>query len=306
VGSAQRVGSDLAIQHRGGETLGCAPLGVMARPLRLLVENGHYHVTSRTWDRSPLYRSDEDRRAFLDLVEANVERFDWRCLAYCLMDNHFHLLLRTPLANLPRGMQRLNSSYAQKFNRWRDRKGPVYEDRYHGQLIQREPHLLEVHRYIAMNPVRAGKCRDPRTYAWSSHAAIAGIAPAPAFLAVSEAHDLFASSLGGEGRVRYLEFVEAAVETTVAAGPVIGDGEYVREAMRHVSRNPEIPRRDWTVGRPSLADLLRDGGSAEALALAYRNHGYTMSRMAEYLGCHVSTVSRQVAAYERAVLDCKI
>ena len=84
----------------------------MARPLRLLVENGHYHVTSRSWDRSPLFRDDEHRLEFLDRLAINVARFDWRCLAYCLMDNHFHLLVRTPLANLPRGMQRLNSGYA--------------------------------------------------------------------------------------------------------------------------------------------------------------------------------------------------
>jgi putative transposase len=278
----------------------------MARPLRLLVENGHYHVTSRTWDRSPLYRNDEDRRAFLDLLEANVERFDWRCLAYCVMDNHFHLLLRTPLANISRGMQRLNSRYAQQYNHWRDRKGPVFEDRFYGALIQREPHLLEVHRYIATNPVRAGRCGDPRKYAWSSHAAIAGLAPAPSFLAVSETRDLFASSLGGEGRVRYLEFVEAVVETTLAEGPVVGDGDYVREAMRHVTRDPEIPRRDWTAGRPSLTELLGNGTSGEALSLAYRNHGYTMSGMAEHLGCHVSTISRRIAGHERAMLDCKI
>jgi putative transposase len=130
-------GSDLAIRHQGGEIHAAKPLGRMARPLRLLVENGHYHVTSRTWDRSPLYRNDEDRHEFLDLLEANVERFDWRCLAYCLMDNHFHLLVRTPLANLPRGMQRINSRYAQLYNKWRGRKGPVYEGRYHGPLIQR-------------------------------------------------------------------------------------------------------------------------------------------------------------------------
>ena len=120
----------------------------MARPLRLLFENGHYHVTARSWDRSALFRDDEHRLEFLDMLSMTVHRFDWRCLAYCLMGNHFHLLVRTPIPNLPRGMQRLNSGYAQWFNRQGGRKGPVYEDRYHAVLVQREPHLLELFRYV--------------------------------------------------------------------------------------------------------------------------------------------------------------
>ena len=278
----------------------------MARPLRLLVENGHYHITSRTWDRSPLFRGDDDRHEFLYLLAKTVERFDCRCLAYCLMGNHFHLLLRTPLANLPRGMQRINSGYAQWFNRQRGRRGPVYEDRYNAELIQREPHLLEVYRYIALNPVRAGIRRDPGAYAWSSHAAIAGLAPAPPWLAVSEAHDVFESVTGADGRTAYREFVSAAVESSPPEGPVVGDDDFVHAAMQHVLRDPEIPRRDWTAGRPPLSQLLGGGGPGEALSRAYRDHGYTMAAMAEHLHVHVSTVSRRIGAHERAMLDCKI
>jgi len=235
-----------------------------------------------------------------------VKRFDWRCLSYCLMDNHFHLLLRTPLANLPRGMQRINSSYAQRFNRQRARRGPVFEDRYHGGLIQREPHLLEAHRYVALNPVRAGLCRRPEDHAWNSYGAIAGYATAPPYLAVSEVRDLFASVGGGDGSERYREFVDAAAEEPSMKGPVLGDRRFVSEAMRDVARHPEIPRRDWTAARPPLSEVLGDTGSGAELSEAYRRHGYTMANMAEHLGCHVSTVSRRIAAHERGVLDCKI
>lgn len=271
----------------------------MARPLRLLVENGHYHVTARSWDRSTLFRDDEHRLEFLDRVAMTVARFDWRCLAYCLMGNHFHLLVRTPLANLPRGMQRLNSGYAQWFNRQRDRNGPVFEDRYGAVLIQREPHLLEVFRYIALNPVRAGLCRSPHRYVWSSHAAIAGHAPVPDFLAPAEVHDVFASTTGGEGRASYRAFVAAAVDPPLIEAPVYGDDTFVREAMQHVARDPEIPRREWTAGRPPLTELLTTDAGGAALSRAYREHGYTMACMAEHLRCHVSTVSRRIAAYER-------
>jgi putative transposase len=299
-------GQILQSSTEGAKFLTANPLVGMARPLRLLVENGHYHVTSRTWDRSPLYRDDADRREFLDIVGANVQRFDWRCLAYCLMDNHFHLLIRTPLANLPRGMQRINSRYAQLYNRWRGRRGPVFEDRYHGALIQREPHLLEAYRYIALNPVRAGLCANPGDYLWSSHAAVAGFSPPPSFLAVSEAHDLFEATTGDDGRVAYCRFIDAAVYVGSPEGPVIGDDAFLREAMAHVSRDPEIPRRDWTAGRPPLDELLGQTGSGAELSDAYRAHGYTMAAMARHLGCHVSTVSRRIAGHEQGMLDCKI
>ena len=272
----------------------------MARPLRLLVENGHYHVTSRTWDRSPLFRDDEHRLEFLDRLSLTVERFDWRCLSYCLMDNHFHLLIRTPQANLDRGMQRLNSGYAQWFNRQGARKGPVLEDRYHGALIQQEPHLLEVFRYVALNPVRAGLCRTPHRYVWSSHAAVAGHAPVPGFLAAGHVHELFASALGGDGRAAYAKFVAAAAaEPAPIEPPVHGDDEFVREAMRHVTRDPEIPRRHWAAGRPTLRELLGVAPTDAQLSFAYRNHGYTMSGLAAHIRCHVSTVSRRIAAFER-------
>lgn len=271
----------------------------MARPLRLLVENGHYHVTARSWDRSALFRDDEHRLEFLDRVGMTVERFDWRCLAYCLMDNHFHLLVRTPLANLPRGMQRLNSGYAQWFNRQRGRSGPVYEKRYGAVLIQREPHLLEAFRYIALNPVRAGLCRSPHRYVWSSHAATAGHAPPPGYLAPGEVHDLFASVTGADGRASYREFVAAAADPAPYEAPVHGDDAFVREAMQHVTRDPEIPRREWTAGRPPLHELLEPDAAGESLSRAYRQHGYTMACLAEHVGRHVSTVSRRIAAHER-------
>jgi len=271
----------------------------MARPLRLLVENGHYHVTSRSWDRSALFRDDEHRLEFLDRLALTVERFDWRCLAYCLMENHFHLVILTPLANLSRGMQQLNSGYAQWFNRQGGRKGPVLEDRFHGPLIQREPHLLEVFRYVALNPVRAGISRSPHRYVWSSHAATVGRAPVPGFLAVGHVHELFAGATGGDGRTAYCEFVEAAIEVGPFEAPIHGDEDFVRAAMQHVARDPEIPRRHWAAGRPTLRELIGNPSSGGELSHAYRGHGYTMAELAAFARCHVSTVSRRIAAHER-------
>jgi hypothetical protein len=121
----------------------------------------------------------------------------------------------------------------------------------------------------------------------------------PSFLAASDVHALFASVRGGDGRAGYCEFVASAVDPAPVEPPVHGDDAFVREAMQDVTRDPEIPRRHWTAGRPSLGELLGAPASGAELSFAYRNHGYTMSMLAAHLSCHVSTVSRRIAAHER-------
>jgi putative transposase len=279
----------------------------MARPLRVLIPDGIYHVTARGLDRRSIYRSDADRLAFLDVLERTVSRFDWRCLSYCLMDNHFHLVLRTPQPNLDRGMQQLNSRYAQMFNRRYARGGPLFDSRYGAVLVQRGPHALEVFRYVALNPARAGFCERPGAWPWSAHGALAGLAPEPPFLAAQEARNLFESSSGTDGRLAYVDYValdEGADRMPDVA--VVGDEPFLRETLAPVERDAEIPRRYWGPGRPSIMELMDADDMAAAMVRAYRQHGYTMATIAAHVGCHVSTVSRRIHAYERRMLDCKI
>jgi putative transposase len=279
----------------------------MARPLRVLIPDGIYHVTTRKHDRCSIFRSDADRHAFVEVLGRTVDRFDWRCLTYCLMDNHFHLVLRTPQPNLDRGMQQLKSRYAQAFNRRYDRTSALFDRPYHAVLVQRQPHALEVLRYVALNPVRAGFCDRPEAWVWSAHGAIAGLEAAPSFLAVQEARDLFAGASGADGRRAYLDFVGA--DGGLGAMPdvaVDGDESFLREMLRPVRRDVEIPRRYWGPVRPPIKDVMNDDDQAAAMACAYREHGYTMAEIAAHTGCHVSTVSRRIHAYERRMLDCKI
>jgi putative transposase len=155
----------------------------MARRLRLLVPGGAYHVTSRGAARSLLFRDDEDRERFLDLLGKLVARHDWACHAYCLMTTHYHLVVRTPDANLAVGMQQLNGAYAQGFNHRHAMRGHVLESRYGAVLIEREAHLLEAIRYVVLNPVRAGICANPDDWPWSSYRSTIGVTPCPTFLA---------------------------------------------------------------------------------------------------------------------------
>jgi REP element-mobilizing transposase RayT len=154
----------------------------MARPLRIEYEGAVYHVTSRGNGRQSIFLVDSDREAFLEVLSDAVRRFGWICHAYCLMTNHYHLLLETPEANLSRGMRHLNGVYTQAFNRRHARSGHVMQGRFKAILVEKESHLLELARYVVLNPVRARAARSARDWPWSSYRATAGIGEAPEFL----------------------------------------------------------------------------------------------------------------------------
>jgi len=279
----------------------------MVRPLRVLVNDGSYHVTSKGVGGRRIFASDHDRSEFLDVLGETIMRFGWRCLSYCLMDNHFHLLAQTPQPNLSRGMQQLKSRYAQAFNQRHGREGPLFAGRFKARLIQKDAHLLEVFRYIALNPVRAGLCTEPSAWAWSAHAAIAGCDEQARFLDVQEARKWFATPHDVDGALAYCEFVGSYKQLPADAdGVAIGDAEFLRSVLPSTSPGAEFRKRDWSPGRPPLSELLRDDDLRESIAVAYRVHGYTLASIAEALGCHVSTVSRRLRAHEDAMLECKI
>lgn len=128
----------------------------MARPLRVEYPGGIYHITSRGNAQQPIFLSDTDRESFLDILASIVKRFNWPCHAYCLMDNHYHLLIETPEGNLSKGMRQLNGVYTQWFNRIHRRVGHIFQGRYKAIVVEKEAHLLELCRYVVLNPLRAG------------------------------------------------------------------------------------------------------------------------------------------------------
>jgi REP element-mobilizing transposase RayT len=154
----------------------------MARPLRVQAAGAHYHVGARGIDKAPVFLSDEDHGRFLVLLEDVVARYGWRCHAYCLMPNHYHLALTTPEPNLGAGMGRLNQVYAQWFNHRHDRVGHLFEQRYWSRLIEAESRFFAVARYIVENPVRAGLAETANDYRWSSAGAMNGLSGPPRFL----------------------------------------------------------------------------------------------------------------------------
>ena len=140
----------------------------MARPLRLELAGGLYHVTSRGNSRQDIYIDDEDRLCWLDLLGDTCTSFNWVCHAYCLMTNHYHIVLETVEGNLSQGMRQLNGVYTQRFNRRHRRVGHVFQGRYKAILVDKDSYLLELSRYVVLNPVRAAMVNDVGDWEWSS------------------------------------------------------------------------------------------------------------------------------------------
>ncbi len=273
----------------------------MARPLRIQFEGALYHITSRGNARQDIFLDDEDRPAFLEVLGEAVTRYGWICHGYCLMSNHFHLLIETPSPNLLRGMQFLNGVYTQKFNRHHRRFGHVLQGRYKAILVEKESHLLELARYIVLNPVRAGAARSAKDWPWSSYRATSGQADAPGFLATDWILSQFDSQR--ERAVRaYRKFVRQGrgveVWESLRAGCLLGTEAFVeamRPALLEQPLDQNVLRRERDAARPTLEKLFanvtskadRDARIHEAVRL----HHYKLQEVADHLGLHFSTIS---------------
>lgn len=154
----------------------------MTRPLRLEFHGAVYHLTARGDQREDIFFDDADRLIFLDLLAKEVHQQHWRLYAYCLMSNHYHLLIETPEGNLVNGMRRLNGVYTQAFNRRHGRVGHVLQGRYKSILVDKDAYLLELARYIVLNPVRAGMAQRVEDWPWSSYAITASKRESPGWL----------------------------------------------------------------------------------------------------------------------------
>jgi putative transposase len=276
----------------------------MARPLRVCLPDGLYHLIARGNARQPIVADDSDRIRFLGLLAQTLERFGWLCHAYCLMDNHYHLVVETPLPNLSLGMRQLNGSYAQSFNRRHDRCGHLFQARFRSILIEKQTRLLAACRYVVLNPVRAGICSDPGDWRWSSYRATAGL-PGATTIVETEA---ILGRLGvpaSQTSTQYRRFVaEGLAAALVPRGERLGDDRFLALKLGGETPPPEVPRVQWLPLPPTLAELFVPEDETP-VATAYRRYGYTLKQIGEHLGCHYSTVSRRLRREEAQVLQCK-
>jgi len=283
----------------------------MARPLRIEYEGALYHVTSRGNARNKVFFSDSDRLSFLETLGEVVSRHGWICHAYCLMSNHYHLLVETPSPNLSRGMQLLNGVYTQSLNRTHKRSGHVFQGRFKAILVERDSYLLELARYIVLNPVRAKMVRSARDWPWSSYRATAGMVDPPPFLTVDWTLAQF-SDERSSAITAYRRFVgqgrEVDVWKDLRGGSLLGTKTFIedmRPLLRAQPLDANILRRERDAARPKLPELFRDVADKRTrdhrIHQAVRRDHYTLQEVADHLGLHYSTISviaKRVAAEE--------
>ncbi|MDH5232831.1 MAG: transposase [Gammaproteobacteria bacterium] len=285
----------------------------MARPLRIEFAGGLYHITSRGNAQQAIYLDDEDREHFLELLYRACERYHWYCHAYCLMDNHYHLLIETQAPTLSKGMKYLNGLYTQAFNKNHRRVGHVFQGRFKSILVESDSYLLELARYIVLNPVRAEMVRGAKDWSWSSYRATAGIKKAHPCLTTDWVLGGFAKQTR-LAQQRYREFVRQGKRQPSPWKKLInqiylGSDEFVEEMQEKIEPDQslaDIPKPQKQSPPKPIAYYEKQASTRnDAMAEAYHSGHYTLQAIGTHFGCSYATVSRAVKAYEQT-LKCEM
>jgi len=277
----------------------------MSRPLRIEYAGAVYHITSRGNEKKAVYKDDVDRGTFLDTLFQVNKRYNWICHAYCLMNNHYHLIIETPDGNLSAGMRQLNGVYTQTFNKRHKRVGHLFQGRYKAILIQKDSHLLEVCRYVVLNPVRARAVDRPELWQWSSYQGTGG---------KEKPHPCLTTEwiLGQFGTTRriteeaYQKFVQSGIRQesiwkAVRAQSILGEEEFTTTLMDYLRGKrdiPELSKIQRFADRPSLQQIflgktVQDIGKRnEKIQEAVQRYGYRQREVADYLDMHFTSMSR--------------
>ncbi len=279
----------------------------MARPLRFEYPGAMYHVIVRGNRRDTIFEDDEDRTRFLSDLERVAARYGWTILAYCLMGNHYHLLVLVGDTGLKSGMRDLNSAYCQAFNRRRGLVGHVLQGRYKSPIVEEDRYLAVLVRYIVRNPVRANLCVHPAEWPWSSYLATIGRAPTPPFLSPHAVLEHFGQT-EAQARLAFERFVESDGDDLgwdpLSGRAIMGAQSFVEyHAEFAISVDPtEVSRVQRDPSRPTLAEALDQPLSDGVLLQVQRRWGYSISAIARAIGVHPSTVTRRLRRAEQALL----
>ncbi len=281
----------------------------MSRPLRIELSGGLYHVTSRGDRREDIYHDDADRLAWLEVLAQCCERFNWAIHAWCQMSNHYHLIVETAEANLSAGMRQLNRVYTQSVNRRHRRVGHVFQGRYKAILVERDSYLLELSRYVVLNPVRAAMVGHARQWKWSSYRAMVGEDVRPPWLNTEWILGQFGAQRARQ-ITRYVEFVQQGVRAPgvwehLRGQIYLGGDAFVASMQARLSDEdgarreiPRVQRRALAKSLTFYRDTFEDAKSG--MMAAYATGDYTLQQIADAFSVHYATVSRAVV-----MLYCK-
>jgi len=251
----------------------------MSRPTRIQFQNALYHVTSRGNRRANIFLDNRDFLIWLDLLAEAVEKHAIKVHGYCLMPNHFHLLIETPCANLSQVMHMLNARYCQHFNKRHGTTGHVIQGRFHAVLIEFNQQLLAVSRYVSLNPVRAKLVNDPADWAWSNHRHFLMPESAPDWLETKWLLSQFDDNLETQ-LSNYKDFVLAGIG--------------MPNPLEHHGQRPN-PKREQALSLQEYADKYPNRD--EAMARAHQTTAYTRQQIGEFFGVSSRTISRAIIAF---------
>jgi len=289
----------------------------MARPLRIEYPSAFYHITARGNEQKDIFRDDKDRERFLGYLETAAGRYKAVIHVYCLMSNHFHLLLSTPEGNLSQIMRHINGGYTTWFNKRHNRFGHLFQGRYKAILVDADPYAGELSRYIHLNPVRAGMVKQPEHYQWSSYAAYRSKAKPPRWLTTDWLLQYFGQQ-PVTAKKAYVFFVKAAMGTEeedplkeATSTLILGTSEFIDDIREKYlgdkKRGRDIPAlkeltkvtlegiikaaQEEFRGKPELA-------RKAAIYLSHRYSGRSLREIGEHFGIGESAVSQAGRRFE--------
>ena len=295
----------------------------MVRPLRIEYPGAVYHVTSRGGRREPIAKDNIDRNAFLSIAGQALDRFDAHVWPYCLMGKHYHLVIRTREANLSRLMRHINGVYTQTFNRRHQLTGHLFQGRFKAILLDSDSYLLEVCRYVDLNPVRAHMVDQPDAYRWSSYRALAGLADQPDWLDVHSVHEQVAPGKNTPYvAAKYAQFVSEGKgirlwDEHLRQQIYLGDDDFIARMQKHAgldakSANRPGLRRKANVSKiqssaPALESNIRrysgikhkcKAERTQSIANAFYQGRHSQTAIALAFDVSSSTVSRVIKEFE--------
>lgn len=260
-----------------------------------------YHITSRGDRREDIFDDDDDRLMWLEVLAEALETFDATVFAWCLMSNHYHIVLRTRRANLSRLMRHLNGVYTQRYNRRHGKVGHLYQGRFKGILVQEDAYLLEVCRYVDLNPVRAHMVEHPGDWPWSSYPALAGEVPPASWHDRQTVLAMVAPNRGQRAAQNaYARFVAQGSGVNLWQSKdmrgqiILGDERFATRLQARLEQKPglEVPATQRRLARRELPEYFATMERDAAITAAFHDGGYTQTAIAEIAGLSISRVSR--------------
>ncbi len=282
----------------------------MVRQARIEYSGALYHITSRGNAKQDIFVNDEDRIEFLEILRKARNRYNAIIYAYCLMDNHYHLLVETPDANISQLMRQLNGVYTQRYNFTHRKTGHLFQGRFKSILVQQDLYLLELCRYIVLNPVRAGMVKAAKDWPWSSYRATAHLSRKIDWVNSDWVLSNFSDNTKNAVK-QYRIFVSEGKKNgspwnNLNNQILLGDKPFVDGAIEKLKSKMIDKEISLTINQPRLKakslNVYRINYKTrnEAICEAYLSGGYSMKEIGEYFSVHYSTVSRIVSTHCKA------